>query len=124
MNFRTSVLVVAVTAVAACDGTDTGEKTAARAAQPVAESALAGGAETIALTVPSMSCPLCSRSIEARLTEAGVRDVRIDLDAKRVTATFDPARMTAAEVKALVEGQGFPVTETRPIEDPRVEAER
>lgn len=124
MNFRMSVLVVAVAAVMACGGTGTDETTADGAAEPVAESAPAGGAETIALTVPSMSCPLCSRSIEARLTEAGARDIRIDLDAKRVTATFDPARMTAAEVKALVEGQGFPVTESRRVEDARVERER
>lgn len=72
--------------------------------------------KTIVMTVPSMSCPLCVRSIRARLEEAGLKDIRIDLDTKLVRARFDPARITPSEVEALVAGQGFPV-EARIVEE-------
>lgn len=64
----------------------------------------------VTLTVPGMYCQLCTRSIEVRLTEAGLRDVTADLETKRVRARFDPRRITLPEIRSLVEGQGYEVT--------------
>lgn len=123
MRVRRRVLALAVAMAAACGGSGTDESTVNGGGEAIAESASAAGPEMIVLTVPDMSCPLCSRSIEARLTDAGLRDIRIDLETKQVTGTFDPSRITPTEVKALVEGQGFPVTESRRVAGPQLELE-
>lgn len=97
-----------VIALAAC-GSGEGDSPKAIGAE-ADQSALAGDdLRTVELRVPSMSCPLCSRSIEGRLKEAGLRDIAIDLRTKTVTARFDPDRLDLEEIAALVEGQGFPV---------------
>lgn len=116
MKFRRRSLILAAATVVACGAPEADEAAGDRAGEAAFHSASTAGSETIVLTVPSMSCPLCARAIEGRLREAGARDVRIDLETKRVTATFDPSGITAAEVKALVEEQGFPVTEYRLVD--------
>ncbi|NIU77855.1 MAG: hypothetical protein GWN71_31180 [Gammaproteobacteria bacterium] len=61
--------------------------------------------------MPGMYCELCTRSIEARLTEAGLRDVAADLETKRVRARFDPRHITVSGIRSIVEGQGYEVTD-------------
>lgn len=116
MRSRRWLALFCVAALAACGGSPGEEASGRQAGEAGADQVAPAGYETVVMTVPSMSCPLCSRSIEARLVEEGLRDVRIDLETKIVSAAFDPARTTEDEVKALVEGQGFPVTESRTVE--------
>jgi len=100
--------------VIACGGGEPGNPDPATAGdQPEVE---APDLPTVVMTVPSMSCPLCVRSIRVRLEEEGLQDVAIDLHTKLVRARFDPGRITPAEVEALVEEQGFPVEERRVVE--------
>ena len=124
MRIRRRAAILAAAMLIGCGGPGGDEVRDDDAAQTTAESTPAGASETIVLTVPSMSCPLCARSIEARLEEEGVGDVVIDLGTKRVTAVFDPALITPAEISAVVEGQGFPVTESRRGGDAQREPER
>lgn len=115
MKVLSYVLVLATFVLAACGGEAEGPDDSAgadRAAAVAPDSIL----QTAVMTVPSMSCPLCVRSIRVRLEEEGLQDIRIDLETKLVRARFDPGRITAAEVEALVEGQGFPVEESRVLE--------
>lgn len=109
-----SALLLATTVLVACGG---GEP--ARSERSAGSGALAAevdsvsGAQEIVMTVPSMSCPLCVNSIRSRLENAGLGDIRIDLDTKLVRARFDSTRISADEVEGLVESQGFPVRDSR-----------
>lgn len=124
MKLRKWALVLAAGMLMGCGGTGSDEPRGNAAGEPPADPVAAAHSETIVLTVPSMSCPLCARSIEARLREAELRDIAIDLEKKLVTVVLDPSRTTVADVKALVEGQGFPVTGSRRVEGAQVELER
>lgn len=104
-TFTGAWLVIALAACGSGEG-DSPEALGVGADQPAVA---AQSLSTVELSVPTMSCPLCSRSIEARLKEAGLRDIAIDLRSKTVTARFDPERLDVEEIAALVEGQGFPV---------------
>ncbi|NIR46657.1 MAG: hypothetical protein GWN99_19815 [Gemmatimonadetes bacterium] len=114
-NRWTFVGVLLVVALAACDGRD-GDSAEAAAAGIDTVGTSAEALRTVKLIVPSMSCPLCSRSIRGRLEEAGLQDISIDLDTKIVTARFDPDRLDLDEIIALVEGQGFPVAEAEVVD--------
>ncbi|MBW3553985.1 MAG: heavy-metal-associated domain-containing protein [Gemmatimonadetes bacterium] len=124
MKLRRRALILVAGMLMGCGGTGSDEPRGNAAGEALADSASAARSETFVLTVPSMSCPLCARSIDVRLREAGLRDIRIDLERKLVTVVLDPSRTTVAEVKALVEGQGFPVTGSRRAEGAQVELER
>jgi copper chaperone CopZ len=91
-------------------GTSGGEVGVSESRPAAPDSGDAAALQRVTLTVPGMSCPLCTRSIEARLAEAGLRDVVADLETKRVRARFDPRRITLSEIRSLVEGQGYEVT--------------
>ncbi len=82
---------------------------ASRSAAP--DSGDTAALQRVTLTVPGMYCELCTRSIEARLTEAGLRDVAADLETKRVRARFDPRHITVSGIRSIVEGQGYEVTD-------------
>lgn len=97
-----------VTALAGC-GNENGDSPKATGAEADQSALAADDLRTLEMRVPSMSCPLCSRSIEGRLKEAGLRDIAIDLETKTVTARFDPAALDVDQIVALVEGQGFAV---------------
>lgn len=124
MKLRRRALLLAAGMLMGCGGTGSGEPRGNGAGEAAADPASAARSETVVLTVPSMSCALCARSIEVRLEEAGLRDIDIDLERKLVTVVLDPSRTTVAEVKALVEGQGFTVTGSRRVEGAQVELER
>lgn len=117
------VTTLVVMALIACGGAEADrlDEDAPAESEAMAASASASDLETMVMTVPGMSCPLCVRSIEHRLEQAGLQDIRIDLDTKLVRARFDPARTTISEVEALVEGQGFTVAESRILRDERRE---
>lgn len=112
------MLLLVLVAHAACGGSADEVGSPSRDAEGAADLAAVTGYSTLVMTVPSMTCPLCSRSIESRLKEAGLRDIRIDLETKLVRASFDPAEMTVDGVESLVEGTGFPVAESRLLDEP------
>lgn len=75
--------------------------------------ATASELEKVTLTIPGMSCRLCANTIEHTLTRAGLRDIAIDLEEKRVTARFDPERMSPEQVKKLVTDLGYEVSDLK-----------
>lgn len=73
----------------------------------------AGHVEKVTLTVPNMACPLCANSIEQTLRRAGLSAIEIDLETKTVVARFEPERMTPDQVKKLVTGLGYEVSDLK-----------
>jgi copper chaperone CopZ len=65
----------------------------------------------ISLTVPDMACPLCANAVRAELRAIGVQYPTADLATKRVTGRFDPARLSADDIRGRIEASGFRVTE-------------
>lgn len=60
--------------------------------------------------VPDMSCMHCVRAIKAALQPMhGVTAVDVDLAAKVVTVTHDPALVDEDKLKAALAGAGYPV---------------
>lgn len=60
--------------------------------------------ETVSLVVENMHCGACMTSIERCLKSVpGVSDARVNLSARRASATFDPARV---DVQALIDALG------------------
>jgi mercuric ion binding protein len=81
--------------------------TAALALSPLA--AMAGARQTVTLDVKNMTCAVCPITIRKALEKApGVESVKVDLDAKTATVTFDPDKADAAAlIKATTEA-GYP----------------
>jgi len=71
--------------------------------------ALAGATQTVTLEVKNMTCALCPITVRKSLEKVpGVTGVRVDLEAKTATVTFDPDKVdTAALIKAPTEA-GYP----------------
>jgi len=64
--------------------------------------------ETVTLNVNGMSCGGCVASVMRVLKATpGVGDAVVELAAKRATVTFDPARTSAAALKAAIDGAGY-----------------
>ena len=64
--------------------------------------------ETRELTVAGMGCDNCVRKLErAFRAQDGVKDVRIDGIAGRVTVTFDRTKVNIPELQALVVKSGY-----------------
>ncbi len=66
--------------------------------------------ETIDLSVPTVHCRSCKLTIEETLEELeGIAASDVDLDAKRVTVSYDPGAAEPAAITAAIEQAGFPV---------------
>ncbi len=66
--------------------------------------------ETLSISVPTVHCTSCQLNIQESLEElAGVATSDVDLDAKQVTVTFDPAAVDPGTIKAAIEDAGYPV---------------
>jgi mercuric ion binding protein len=82
---------------------------AALAALPLA--ALAATPKTVTLDVKNMTCELCPVTIKKSLEKvSGVNAVKVDLDKKTATVTFDPDK---AQPEALIQATtnaGYPST--------------
>jgi copper chaperone len=59
--------------------------------------------------VPGVSCNHCVNAITQETRTAGVNDVEVDLDSKRVYVAFDPAKVTEQQVKEAIEEAGYDV---------------
>ena len=69
--------------------------------------------ETITLTVPTVHCRSCKLTIEETLEElSGVAGSDVDLDARRVTVTFDPDAVDRTAIAAAIETAGYPVSDS------------
>jgi len=65
---------------------------------------------TNVLSVPDISCAHCERAIKGALEPlAGVRVVRVDIPAKRVTVEYDESKVGIEKIKQAVEDEEYPV---------------
>jgi copper chaperone CopZ len=66
--------------------------------------------ETINLSVPTVHCRACQLNIEESLEElTGVESSAVDLDAKRVTVSYDPSTIGLDAITAAIEQAGYAV---------------
>jgi mercuric ion binding protein len=65
--------------------------------------------QTIALSIPSMTCGACPITVRTALKRvSGVEKVNIDELAKEVTVTFDEAKTNAQKLTQATENAGYP----------------
>ena len=82
---------------------------AALALSPLA--ALAGAPQTVTLDVKNMTCAVCPITVRKALEKPqGVASVKVDLDAKTATVTFDPDKATAAALIKVTTEAGYPAS--------------
>jgi copper chaperone CopZ len=68
-----------------------------------------GGVATAEFEVSGMHCGSCVALIEETLLEqAGVASASVDLDAARAVVGFDPQRVGADQLGALITDTGYP----------------
>jgi copper chaperone len=60
--------------------------------------------------VPGVSCNHCVNAITKETTTAGVNEVEVDLQSKKVYVAFDPAKVSEQQVKEAIEEAGYDVT--------------
>lgn len=72
---------------------------------------LAGTLQTVTLKVQNMTCSVCPITVRKALEKVqGVASVKVNLDAKTATVTFDPDKANAESfVKATAEA-GYPAS--------------
>jgi copper chaperone len=62
----------------------------------------------VTLNVEGMSCGHCVSSIEKALREVGAEG-HVDLDAKKVSISYDEEKVTLDQLKEAIEDQGYDV---------------
>lgn len=66
--------------------------------------------EVKTLNVEGMSCSHCENSVKKAVGALeGVAKVDVDLNGKKVTIEFDPAKVTIDNIKSAIEDQGYDV---------------
>jgi len=65
--------------------------------------------KTVTFNVEGMSCNHCKMAVEKALNELGVDKVEVDLENKKVTATFDPGKIKEDAVKKAITDAGYEV---------------
>lgn len=66
--------------------------------------------DKITIRVEGMSCQHCLKAVEGALTALeGVSEARVSLQEGNVAVSYDSARVSPAEMKAAIEGQGYDV---------------
>ena len=82
---------------------------AALALSPLA--ALAAAPQTVTLDVKNMTCAVCPITVRKALEKVqGVAGVKVDLDAKTATVTFDPDKGNAAALIRATAEAGYPAS--------------
>ena len=62
------------------------------------------------LNVPDISCEHCERAITNALTPvAGIRDVSVDIPAKRVRVNYDEGVVDVEQMKDILQEEDYPV---------------
>ncbi|MFF5995049.1 copper chaperone CopZ [Lysinibacillus sp. KU-BSD001] len=68
--------------------------------------------QTVTLNVHGMSCGHCVKAVENSVGElAGVTEVKVHLEDKKVDVTFDEATVTLDQIKETIDDQGYDVVE-------------
>lgn len=67
--------------------------------------------ETATLHLPALHCEGCMTTARRELERAGATVEASDMATKRVTVTFDSARLSRRELEAALEAAGFPPEE-------------
>ena len=66
--------------------------------------------ENVTLNVEGMSCGHCVKAVEGGVGELpGINEVKVDLEAAKVTVAFDEAKVSVAAIKEAIEEQGYDV---------------
>lgn len=60
--------------------------------------------------VPTISCGHCVKAITEETQAAGVQEVLVDLDSKRVFVSFDEEQVSLEEVKEAIVEAGYEIT--------------
>ena len=69
-----------------------------------------GTMETLDISVPTVHCRSCKLTIEEALEELdGISTSDVDVDAKRVTISYDPGAVEPAAISSAIEQAGYPV---------------
>jgi copper chaperone len=62
------------------------------------------------LNVPDISCEHCERTITAALEPVGgVQSVNVDIPARQVKVSYDPAQVSVERMKEILEQEDYPV---------------
>ena len=65
----------------------------------------------ITLNAPDISCSHCVATVQNTLSAMpGVEQVKASETTKNIEIAFDPARVTVAEMSAVLEEEGYPAT--------------
>jgi copper chaperone len=66
--------------------------------------------ETITYTAPAISCEHCQHAIEGAVGALpGVQSVKVEIPAKSVQVSYDPARVSPETIEATLDEEGYPV---------------
>ena len=66
--------------------------------------------ENVSYTAPAISCAHCQRAIESAVgTLPGVQSVTVEVPTKKVSVSFDPARVTRSQIEATLDDEGYTV---------------
>jgi len=67
--------------------------------------------QTVTLSVPGMNCPSCPITVRIALDKVpGVTDVKVDLDKRQSTVTFDDSKATVEALTRATANAGYPST--------------
>ncbi len=80
-------------------------------------------AESIRLSVPEMDCPSCATKVDTSLERLdGVLETALRPTTGTTTVTFDPDRVSRADIVRAIEGVGYAVVDGESASDPSTEA--
>ena len=66
--------------------------------------------ETITYTAPAISCEHCKHAIEQAVGALpGVERVQVEIPAKSVAVSYDPAQLSRETIEATLDDEGYPV---------------
>lgn len=69
------------------------------------------------LSVPAVHCEHCVSSIEGAVKSLdGIEFVKVDLDGKDVTVTYDDSRVALEAIVGAIEDQGYDVGGPKPMQ--------
>ncbi len=68
-------------------------------------------ARTVTLSIPGMNCAACPITVKKALEKvAGVQAVKVDLDARTATVSFDDAKTGIGQLTRATAQAGYPAT--------------
>ena len=66
--------------------------------------------QQITLTAPDISCEHCTHAIQGAVAALdGVQHVQAEIASKQVKVSFDPSRVSLAQIEAAMDEEGYPV---------------